>query len=62
MLLYIMLGLLAGIFGLIVTIFWDRRAAMRPIEVKTQKMQKDNIEIKKENIELKKEMAIIKKK
>ena len=55
MLLYIMLGLLAGIFGLIAMVFWDRRAAMKPIEAETQKIQK-------ENIELKQEIAIIKKK
>ncbi len=47
--------ILAGIFGLVVLIFWDRRTAIRPIEDKTQ-------EIQRENLELKKEIALIKEK
>ena len=30
---YLMLGMLAGIFGLIGAIFWDRRSTLKPIEI-----------------------------
>ncbi len=54
-LLYIMIAILAGIFGLITTILWDRRAVAKPFESKAEELQK-------ENLELKKEIAIIKEK
>ncbi len=34
---YIMLALLAGIFGLVGFVFWDRRTLIRPIEDETKK-------------------------
>ena len=37
MLFYTMLALLAGIFGLVGFVFWDRRTAIRPIEDETKK-------------------------
>ena len=55
MLFYLMLGVLAGIFGVIGLIFWGRRLAMTPIE-------KQGAELKLENVELKKEVNILKEK
>ena len=45
---YLMLGMLAGIFGLIGTIFWDRRAANAQLEAKTAALEVKNLEFTKE--------------
>ena len=53
-LLYVTLGVLGGVFGIIVMIFWDRRAAMRPIEEKTQELKKEIALIKEKELKLEK--------
>ncbi len=49
----LILGTLAGVFGMVAMVFWDRRASMSPIEVKTN-------ELKLENEVLVKEIALLK--
>ena len=53
MLFTLVICILTGIFGLVVLIFWDRRAAIRPIEIKSN-------ELKLENEIFAKEIALLK--
>ena len=59
MLLSVMIGiggtLFAGIFGIVMMVFWDRRTALKPFEAKTD-------ELKLENSVLKKEVDLLKEK
>ena len=50
MLFYLMLGMLAGIFGLIGSIFWDRRAFNAPIKTKVITLQKEVKQLKEKEL------------
>ena len=64
MLLSVMIGiggtLFAGIFGIMMMVFWDRRTALKPFEAKTDELKLETKELKLENSALKNEITIIK--
>ena len=51
----LILGTLAGVFGMVAMVFWDRRASISPIEAKANTL-------KLENEVLAKELALLKEK
>lgn len=56
-LLYVMIALLTGVFGLIAFVVWDRQASIRPILEGNKEIAKDIALIKEKELKLEKRLA-----